>query len=230
MGNYSLSIILIVPELKEKSDSDRMGLSREPARAYQWHHMCERFLFLSVLVISVAEKTRPGASSLRLIIPGIGDAARVSGLEKSVLRLRASFSQDAHMGFACDVFVWNASLLDDLRFGHRLMGCRLVLSRGLWTDHMLAVPRQLHESHVAVLIDDILIAPAFDAGKFMQAMAACSFDAASAAVPQWHYEALHPRPGCIAHRQAQCPKPAANGTLNRHRHRLCRRAIHRLSG
>jgi hypothetical protein len=129
------------------------------------------------------------------------------------------------IAFHCIVYVWNRAVLQHT--AEQLHDCCTVeYSEGMWTDHMHKVPdpptvmvtavnnnstnnnntlntttTTCHESatHVAVLLDDV-DASDIDLPSFFRTMALVNYSVATAAIPDWHYSSIRPRPECLAHR------------------------------
>ena len=133
------------------------------------------------------------ASELAVVVPGLGDAIRIPVLQKSLKGL------STEQRISCIVYVWDKSLMDEAT--ERLDECTVIYSEGLWTHHMVRVDETVlgNATHIAILIDDIDVS-SVNSTSFLSTMSRAGYDAASAAVPGWHYDSIQPRKECKSHR------------------------------
>ena len=134
---------------------------------------------------------------LHVVVPGMGDLKRLPILKKSLEGLKKSVHASGDWEFSCEVLIWKNEIFSSVS---QALGtsCRVHYSQGLWTNHMLSAKLSEGFSHVAILMDDMDVS-SMDVPDFMSTMRLSDYDVASAAIPGWHYPALHPRQACDSH-------------------------------
>eukprot|EP01084_Bolivina_argentea_P058524 106858_1 len=155
----------------------------------------------SIQAIAISNKQSESAQEreykLLVVVPGTGDATRIPTLQKSLLTFKDSQqSTEINYDFQCVIYVYNWTLLDQIK--HDIHYCDIQYNVGLWTDHMSKVQLFDGTTHVAILMDDFDIS-SIDTVNFLNIMKKSKFDVASAALPQWHYPAMHTRDLCLSH-------------------------------
>ena len=143
-------------------------------------------------------------TDLLVVVPGTGDPSRLPGLKKSLEALSLSAAANDNLSFQCLVFVWEETLVEQTK--QSIPNCTVEFNTGKWTHHMLKVPQPPSAgpggdsaTHVAILVDDVDVSRV-NISEFLSTMTEAGYGMASAAVPQWHYPAMHPRYECGSHR------------------------------
>jgi len=150
---------------------------------------------LAFLANDKARVLRPpvtSRSSMKLVVPGHGEPARVPILQRSLERLRRS-AQNSGLRSSCEIFSYRqTNLTTDW--------CTVIRRPGLWTDFMKAVELGVDEEVVLLLMDDVEIDPTFDLSRFLCTMRTLGLDVASAAIPERHLTIMLPNASCAARR------------------------------
>jgi Protein of unknown function (DUF707) len=139
--------------------------------------------------------------SIVVVVPGLGDAARLPQLKATLLALLQS--AEPSIDFTCIVYVWKEAILENM--AQELDFCGVEFSKGMWTHHMKRVGQSKFSAaalasatHVAILIDDI------DAGNvnvpaLLRTMRLANFDVTAPSLPG-RYSVHEMRSHCQAHK------------------------------
>jgi Protein of unknown function (DUF707) len=136
-----------------------------------------------------------------VVVPGLGDAARLPQLKATLLALQQSAASSMH--FTCIVYVWKETILENVI--QELDFCDVEFSEGLWTHHMKKVGQSNFSAavlqsatHVAILIDDI-DAGNVDLPALLRTMRLANFDVTAPSLPG-RYGVHQKRNDCQAHK------------------------------
>jgi Protein of unknown function (DUF707) len=136
-----------------------------------------------------------------VVVPGLGDAARLPQLKATLLALQQSAVSS--IDFTCIVYVWKEDFLENVI--QELDFCAVEFSKGLWTHHMKKVGQSNFSAaalqsatHVAILIDDI-DAGNVDLPALLRTMRLANFDVTGPSLPG-RYSVHEMRSHCQAHK------------------------------
>lgn len=141
-----------------------------------------------------------GLTRVLTVVPGHGDMERLISLAHTLNALRVA-CDTGDVGHHCLVFVYKSEHLAPTR--SVLDFCQVEFSSGLWTNHMIKVPRparfQKPPTHYHIMMDDIN-ATTVDLPALISTMEAVNYQVASPSFDRWQTKSLLKREGCLAHR------------------------------
>lgn len=123
--------------------------------------------------------------SIKLIVPGHGDASRTEGLVRNLKKISSSFSK--RFLFTCHVFLYNKITFP--------FDCERTYSKGLWTDFMKQVNYYDYDYYILMMDDVYLQKPTVE--NMIDTMKNYNLSVAAPSLTSWHWKIMEQNSSCI---------------------------------